>query len=296
VEDLVSSKKVRRPNELSLQESFQVLEAFALAGARTVNFVGAGEPMADPAFRELAAYVVDLGMKLMVFTNGIRIAHDDGLLEQVVRLDASVVLKHNSRDPALQDQVVGRRGYAKQQAKALARLVDAGLTRQIPTRLGVDVLAFRANLKELPPLHAWCRTNNVFPIITDYIPTGRTRDGKLQGSSEESTHSMERLTPSERRTLFDDLRRIDENFGVQRRGCSAYFSGARCTQILGVYVDIEGNIWPCVAKTQLVAGGGVSRQPLGNVRAGDSIPDVWRQHQYLVSLRRDFDGSCPYKA
>ena len=50
VEEKFSPRKVRRSDELSIEETRAVIKDFHAAGACTVNIVGAGEPTIDPHF------------------------------------------------------------------------------------------------------------------------------------------------------------------------------------------------------------------------------------------------------
>lgn len=65
-----------------------------------------------------------------------------------------------------------------------------------------------------------------------------------------------------------------------------------CTQILGVYVNAEGAIWPCVAQKRLLG----QRKSLSVDPNGDKPSDIWRKSPYLQWVRRTYTGACPYKA
>lgn len=304
IEEKNSSRKIRRPNELTHTETETVIRDLHACGARTINLVGAGEPTIDPHFEETVKLIYSLGMTTVLFTNGIRFSHDTDLLRLAQTHNVSIVLKYNSAKSDIQDLVAGRRGYAEKRDKALHMLVDYGFNAHEPTRLGIDTIAFQGNIKELPEIHRWCRNENIFPIAGDYIPTGRTDGGKFQGFNSLSgftetdqnriTSLLQPSTDAQRATLFEELRSIDQEFGIIREGCSAYYGGGICTQILGLYIDIEGNIWPCVARQQKSAYSTESK-PLGNVRKGHSISSLWRGYPYLTTIRNSFNGGCPYK-
>jgi hypothetical protein len=156
----------------------------------------------------------------------------------------------------------------------------------------------------VPKIHDWARRNNIFPIAADYIPTGRTEHGTFQGFAAlqfidppDQSRITELLAPpqlEDRIALDQELRIIDRRYGISRSYRYAYYGGGICTQILGLYVDIEGNIWPCVAR-KTVWQGKNSDTPLGSIRSGDLPSAVWRGHAYMDHIRRSFDGGCPYK-
>jgi len=304
IEEKASTRKVRRPNELSHDEVVQVITALRACGAKTINLVGAGEPTIDPHFEETIELIDGLGMTSVLFTNGIRFATEPALVRFVQRKNVSVVLKYNSGDVQTQDIVAGRKGYTVKRDAALDLFLDAGFNAHEPTRLGIDTIVFRGNVAELPAIHRMCRENNIFPIAGEYIPTGRTERGRFQGfgalaglSESERQHVAELLQPindGERVALFSALRVVDKSFGIVAHDHCAYFGGGICTQILGLYIDIEGNIWPCVARSQFDEHG-VTSGWLGNVRQGHSITDLWASHPFLRSLRQQYNGACPYK-
>ena len=301
IEEKNSERKARRPYELSIDETFAILEDFVAAGALTVNLVGAGEPTVDPHFEAIISRIAELGLTTVLFSNGIAIAEKPLLADFLFQHRVTIVLKFNSFDATVQDLVAGRTSYTVLRDKALVSLQKCGFAKSSPTRLGLDTVAVQGNLHELPQLQKFCRENNLFPIIADYIPAGRTDAGVFQGhaaisaakSGQETmvAELLQPLQPQQRITLRNSLKNVDKSFGIVSQGQCAYFSGAACTQTLGVYVDILGNIWPCVAKQQL----GIGRIPLGSIRSGDKPSAIWKQHPTLTRIRDGFSGNCPYK-
>lgn len=304
IEEKDSARKLRKPNELTHAEILDVIDDLQSCGARTINIVGAGEPTIDPHFEATIESIANRGMTTVLFTNGIRFYHQPDLVEFLYQHNVSVVLKYNAISSDVQDLVAGRKGYTEKRNAALDHLVDAGFTGYEPTRLGIDIMVFQGNISEVPTIHHWCRTQNIFPIAGEFIPTGRTENGGFQGyKSLESfsegekariTSLLQPIDNNQRIELDKELRRIDSTFGISRSDSYAYFGGGICTQILGLYIDIEGNIWPCVARRQKTAKG-FSSGLLGNVRNGDRPSVSWRTHPYIELLRRGFSGDCPYK-
>jgi MoaA/NifB/PqqE/SkfB family radical SAM enzyme len=304
IEEKNSARKVRKPNELTHQEIVAVIDDLQSCGAKTINIVGAGEPTIDPHFEEVIEAINHRGLTTVLFTNGIRFYHQPDLVEFLYQHNVSVVLKYNSISAEVQDLVAGRNGYTEKRNAALDHLLDAGFTAYEPTRLGVDIMVFQGNIDEIPAIHRWCRTQNIFPIAGEFIPTGRTENGGFQGySSLEGLSESQRdqvvkilqpISDDERRALINALSDIDTSFGIRRPGQYAYFGGGICTQILGLYIDIEGNVWPCVAKKKGFGAHAIAGL-IGNVRNGDKPSALWRTDAYLKLLREKFTGGCPYK-
>lgn len=305
IEEKNSSRKIRRPNELTLDETLFVIDDLVNAGAETINIVGAGEPTIDPHFRAVIEHIWGLARTAVVFTNGIALASNPELVHFLYTHGVSVILKWNSLRADVQDVVAGRSGYNAKRDRAMELLLDQGFSASLPTRLGIDAIVFRGNVSEVPNIHVWARRNNIFPITADYIPTGRTEHGTFQGFAAlqlvevlDQTQITELLAPpqaAERILLDRELRIIDQRYGIGRSGHYAYYGGGSCTQILGLYVDIAGNIWPCVARRMLWQDG-ISDAPLGNIRSGVLPSVVWGSHPYMKHIRQSFDGACPYKS
>ncbi len=66
--------------------------------------------------------------------------------------------------------------YFRERAQALALLMEAGFNKSVPTRLAFDTIVCRENVEEIPGLHRWARTNNVFVLFVNYLPSGRSTD------------------------------------------------------------------------------------------------------------------------
>lgn len=304
IEEKDSTRKLRKPNELSQDEVVAVIDDFRESGARTVNIVGAGEPTIDPHFEETIDHIARHNLTAVLFTNGIRLSEEPSLINFLYSRNVSVVLKYNSQSGALQDLAAGRNGYSAKRDHALTLLQDVGFNKSLPTRLGLDIITFSGNLREIPSIHRSCRQKNIFPIAGEYIPTGRTDEGHFQGygamkgltepDRQRLVRILQPLTADERSWLLSELQETDQVLQIRPADHMAYFGGGVCTQILGVYVDVEGNIWPCVARKK-TEGNALSNGLLGNTRHGDLPSQLWRQHPYMRAIRQGFNGGCPYK-
>jgi len=305
IEEKNSTRKKRLPHELTLEETLQVIDVFHFLGAKTVDLVGAGEPTIDPHFKDIVTHIHALGMTTSLFTNGIKISKEPEFIDFLFHHDVTVIFKVNSFNPEVQDIVAGKKGYTADMISAFDMLVERGFNQQIPTRLSVNTIAFKGNFIELPLIHRKCREYNIHPITGDFIPTGRTEDGQFVAQKSLMSLSPEKqeyakellqpLSPEERVWLRRELQKIDHEFGIIHSGCPAYYGGSICTQQIGLYVDIQGNVWPCVARG-IIHGGKMQNGLLGNIRNGDSLKAIWYTHPYMIQIRKNFDGSCPYKA
>ena len=304
IEDNNSIRKIRRPGELTIEETIEIINDLNSCGAKTINIVGSGEPTIDPHMDEIIDVIHNLNMKTVLFTNGIHIANNPELLKFLMLKNVSIVLKFNSLSEKIQDLVSGRKGYTLKRNTALELLIDSGFNAFEPTRLGLDIIVFKGNYSEIVDIHNFCRENNIFPIAGEFIPTGRTESGKFQGHNalfgfsdkekQEVTRLLQPISNNERSALVELLKKIDENFNIKRSNNHAYFGGGICTQILGLYIDIEGNIWPCVGR-KIIRNKNTVSGLLGNYRKGDRPSIIWKNDQYLKRIRKNYNGACPYK-
>jgi MoaA/NifB/PqqE/SkfB family radical SAM enzyme len=304
IEGKNSSQKVRTPGELTFQDKLRVIDDFYLSGAKTINIVGAGEPTLDPDFEKITDYIAGKNMKTVLFTNGIRFYRQPELIDFLCDREVSIVLKYNSTSNEIQDLVTGRNGYSRIRNRVLEYLMDTDLNTYEPTRLGLDLIVFNGNVKDIPKIYDWCRKNNVYPIAAEYIPSGRTEGGVFQDNEslinfqewqkKRVRELLQPITQVQRTGLLIKLQFIDNCCGIKRTPRFAHFCGDICSQILGMYVDIEGNIWPCVAKKKKIGHEFVNGY-MGNIRRGDLPSEKWRNHEYMEIIRKSFNGCCPYK-
>ncbi|MBP9189017.1 MAG: radical SAM protein [Chitinophagales bacterium] len=303
IEEKNSIRKKRKSNEISLLQTLKTIDQLANCKSKAINIVGAGEPTVDENFEEIIKYIFKKGLTTVLFTNGILLSNNPRLVKFLHEHDVSVILKYNSSNNEIQDLVAGKKGYSEKRDKALDLLLKNKFNLEYPTRIGIDIMSFRGNIKEIPNIHRWCRENNIYPLAGDYIPTGRTDNGLFQGdktknnfNTEDSSKIIKLLQPissEDRLWLLNELSSIDNLFGIKREGCFAYFGGSNCTQILGLYIDIEGNIWPCIARKKNI-NGQLLNGLLGNIK-NDNLEEIWSKNIYLKEIRGKFDGGCPYK-
>ncbi|QHO77856.1 hypothetical protein ACH79_39880 [Bradyrhizobium sp. CCBAU 051011] len=201
--------------ELSTAERLDLIAQAHAMGAITVEFQGAREPMADRDFWHIVASVQQHDMVPVAFTSGYRL--DGAAVERLFQLRATVLIKHNSHDVAVQDKMEAR-GYGAKSNAALQALLKRGFNRSIPTRVANDAVVtpqFNGDFAEVASLHRWCRLNNVRNYILPLLPEGR---------ADRSSVLIERKRADR---INNMIREIDEEeFGPETRWRSALI-GAR---------------------------------------------------------------------
>lgn len=264
------SHVARLPGELGLSERLALIDAAVALGAKSYDIVGAGEPLLDPFCLERIEHAAKRGMRTTLFTNGSILGSKikgQRVAEKLWGLGATVVVKHHG-PPDVHDQIVRKKGAAERCDRALALLMSLGFNQTFPTRLGIDNIIYQATLSEIPESLRWCRENNVYLVCSSFIPSGRTRKATEQAA-----------TWLELQEVFEACRRIDaEEFGIHHSGKMPFIgSGCSCTQYLGLYVTILGDVHGCVGKMETY----------GNIRTR-TLGSIWEER--LPMLREAFDG------
>lgn len=253
-----------------------------------VAIPGAGEPFHPFNFR-LVRKLIDacgrLGLHLTIFTT----AHwiDDDLAAELAERDIVLLVKYNSGEAAVQNELVGlppTGWYFDRRKHALDRLVRCGFNRPFrkpgepgyqPTRLGIVTSIMKANLGELPGLLRFARRNNMVFDCDTILERGRGfQCSEIPGDEE---------TKNE----FLKLQEIDSREFQNQWNISRSYVGTVCDRFRHhLYIDCMGQISPCVGSVDL---------ELGNVRNGpEELYAAWnRPVMKDVIRKRQYAGACP---
>jgi len=258
--------------ELNVNERLQLLKQAKALGCKTVKITGAGEPLIDRYFWEMVEYANKLGMWVITFTNGMVI--DKEMAEKIAKKDISLIVKCNSMNPEVEDKMVGKKGYAEKRNKAIKCLIDAGLNKCKPTRLGIDAVITQLNKDEIIDKLRFCRKNNIFPLFRPWMPIGGAKKLKNWEINKEETKEM-----------FEKARDTDrKEFGLDYNLVLPYIGGVWCRQLhYAIYVNILGEVYACTG----------SKKQLGNVKK-QSLKDVWNSKATKKIRGTPYD-SCPLR-
>ena len=272
-----SAYKRRLQNEMSLERRLALIDQAAELGARTINWVGAGEPTIDPHFWELTERMAARNITPIVYTEGTLKLSKRDFAKRLYDAGATVVVKVNSLwNHEYQNAIVRGAGrnphadeYTAQRNKVIDLLLEEGFAHSEPTRLAFDTIITKQNVDELPALHRYARSRNIFILLVNYLPSGRSSDGVSDA-----------LTRTEQFAVFEDLARIDAaEFNIKHRAIFPYAGGVPCTiRGLGLFVKITGKVFDCPGEMM----------PLGDVRA-EPLADIWERAKPIT---KSFDGGC----
>ncbi len=246
-----------------------ILQAKAL-GARKIIVLG-GEPMIYPQVMDLLAFIRGEGLAAEMFTNGTNVT--PAAARRLHELGVQVVLKMNSFDKGVQDELAGFDGAYDTIQEAFRNLKAAGFPAA-GHLMAVSTIICTRNLAEIPRMWEWLREQDITPYFEIITPQGNARDNA----------NLE-VEPAALRTVFETLSTLDRvRFGHTWEP-QPPLVGDRCLRHqFSCLVNAYGTVMPCVGVTI----------PLGNVRER-KLADILHDSEVVQDLRhygKSIRGPC----
>ena len=220
----------KRENLLSLSEYKDIIIQAKELGAKSVWWVGTGEPFLYEHWRELIDFITAQNMWVGIYTNGTLI--DKEVVRFVNERNVSLYVKMNSFDPQIQDKLAGGiKGTYKKIQKGIKNLLEVGFNRE--NRFAIETVITKLNYHKIPEIFRWARQNKIIPFIEmmEYANNwAKNFDVSLE----------------EHRDLFYRLLQIDQDeFGYSWIPYPPWVA-MRCKNLyFSIAVDAEGNVQPC---------------------------------------------------
>jgi radical SAM protein with 4Fe4S-binding SPASM domain len=258
-------------DELSLDELKSVVAQAKDLGAKKIILLGGGEPLIYDGLIDIVDYIDSLGLQQVIFTNGTLIS--DEIAHYLFERNVSVIIKQNSFDPGIQDELAGVEGTFWRIKRGMEILREAGFPNG-KASLGIQTVICRQNIDEVPRMWVWARERNIIPYVEILTFQGRARmNSSLLVSSERT------------KTLFEQLESIDNTrFDIQwkTRPTIAAFSCKR--HLYSALVTAQGNVQPCTGVD--ISVGNIRKKPLREILAGS--PVIRR----LRNVYEHLEGEC----
>ncbi len=220
-------------------------------GINTITINGTFEPATSPDIFNIIEYCVNKGICTTLVTNGTLWKYDD--LKRIYDLGICVLVKLNvpmvdntderySEFCNIQKNLSGRKQDAvtvyEQQKKLIKNLIEIGFNKEILdgcTRLGVESIIARNNIKYLPELVQQFRALNIYSHIEVM---------KLQGFARNNPNLQ--ITKSEMNKLFEKILDNDISEGYEHWEIKPPYVAGTCYQnLIRVDLKADGNIAPC---------------------------------------------------
>lgn len=160
-----SSAGKARKNELSTKEALNLCKDLAEINTKEVCFMG-GEPFLRKEWYEIGKVIKELGMELLVITNGYNINED--IISKLVKLNPyGVSVSLDGATPQTHDYIRGKQGSFKNIMKFISLTKNANLPTTIITTVN------KLNFKELPLIKDLILNKNIAWQIQVASPEGR---------------------------------------------------------------------------------------------------------------------------
>lgn len=252
------------PGELTLEQRKEVIDQLKEMGCKAIHFAGQGEPTLDPYLWDILEYVNEKGMTPVVFTHGANLDRD--MIRKLKKYNTSLIIKVHSFKPEIQDKLVGSKGYTKKREEALKMLLEEGYNKETPTMLGIDTVITYDNQDELETIFRYCRDNNIFPEFKTMITANRA--GKVVDKYQLNAQEVEKIAQK-------FLKIDEEEYGYTWEITPPYIAWT-CNFYYGhIYVNILGDIYPCVGFTM--------NEPIGNIKEM-TLKDAYNS-ELMVKIR-----------
>jgi radical SAM protein with 4Fe4S-binding SPASM domain len=262
--------RVECRNELSREEIKDIILQAKSMGARKIIILG-GEPSIYPHLVEMLRFLGREGLEIEMFTNGSGVNRE--LAAVLAEENVRVVLKLNSRNEAIQDQLAGKKGASKIINTALTTLQAAGYPAA-DQFLAISTVICRQNIKELPAMWQWLREANIEPYFEVITPQANALENMWLN-----------VDAGELKELFTHLAAIDrERFGREWEPQPPLVGNKCMRHQVSCVVTATGNVMPCVGVT--IA--------LDNIR-NNSLAHILKHSEVINNLknyRNTIKGPC----
>ncbi|MBU0664419.1 MAG: radical SAM protein [Proteobacteria bacterium] len=256
--------------EFSRDEIKDVLLQAKELGARKIIILG-GEPSIYPHLVEMILFLKEHNLEIEMFTNGTGV--DAELAAILAEAQVRVVLKLNSRDRVVQDQLAGRTGAFDIIQTAFANLKEAGYPSQ-DLFLALSTIICQQNINELPDMWTWLRDEGIEPYFEVITPQ--------ENALENSWLSVD---SGQLKTLFTQLSEIDQQKYGRHWEPQPPLVGNKCMRHqVSCLVTASGDVMPCVGVTI----------PLDNVRK-NKLAHILKNSEVVNNLknyREMIKGEC----
>ncbi len=250
----------RPRNELSSDEIRDLILQGRDLGVRKIIILG-GEPMIYPRILEKIHFIRSHGMQAEIFTNGSNITPENAA--ELALLDVKVVLKMNSQDPQVQNQLCGTDNAHRIISEAYANLKAAGYGSG-GKPMAVSSVISSANIEELPDLWRRLRDDQIDPYFEMITPQGTATE-----------NDWLHVDTARVRALFEQIAEIDQKEYGRSWTPQPPLVGDICLRHqFSCYVNAFGDVMPCVGVTLKV----------GSIRK-NRLADILRDSEVIANLK-----------
>lgn len=274
-----------------------ILEAKEL-GLRSVKFLGKGDPFENKGFLDFLRFLHSQDVIPLIFTKG-QVLGDDSLVlkyfgeygittgielvQELKRLNVSIMLGFASFDSVVQNKIVGRKNsnYTEIRNQALINLVNTGFNEGNPTRLALAMNPItKWNVDEIVDIYKWGRKRNFYCVVTPSMISGRAKDKTWVAITPPKERLEEIYTEIYKFNIDTGLQSIEQ---IKDEGISAYAGGHPCNQVsTGMYVSLNGVVLSCPGSEERIEGN-IWKQ---------GLTEIWNQSENKTDRAGTFNCKC----
>lgn len=266
---------------LSLAEIKSIIDQIAEMKAKTINFLGEGEPTIDPDFFEIIEYAAKRGLQPVIFTDAATKMRDRKFVKRVNETGASVCPKCDSLfNPDYQNRILGDKtnSYFDKRKKAIEILIEEGFNKSEDdgtSRLGFNMVISKNNISEAEATLRYCRKNNICIVFAFFLPAGRS------GRNDFDTSLVPAKT--EKENLYKIVKKVDEELGFIHPIYNNFIT-MPCLELMHIYGN--GNVSPCPGNEKII----------GNTKTHTikQLHDIIL-NKFSFHCTKCFDGHCLYR-
>jgi radical SAM protein with 4Fe4S-binding SPASM domain len=252
--------------ELCLDEIKAVILQAKSLGAGKIIILG-GEPTIYPHTLEMIGFMRTHGLEVEMFSNGSGITAE--FAQALHACQVRVVMKMNSFDETLQNQLSGHPNAYCIIRKALAHLKAAGYPSSTHF-LAVSSIICRQNIAELPRMWQWLREQGIAPYFEIITPQANAR-----------LNEWLFVEPPELERFFGVIADIDSRLFGQKWDIQPPLVGNKCMRHhFSCLVSSTGEVRPCVGITMSL--GNIRRQPLSEILTQSQVLKDLKNYRHTI--------------
>lgn len=263
-------RDINSNTQLTPEESRDVILQARELGARKIVILG-GEPMIYPNIREMLTFIRGNGLAVELFTNGTNVTPETARF--LYDTGVQVVLKMNSFDESIQDELAGVKGAHRIIKAAFKNLRDAGFPSE-GHFMAVSTIICAQNLPEITRMWKWLRDQAIVPYFEIMTPQGNAVHNNKLDVDIRTLHK-----------LFVELAEIDRSsYGYNWEPQPPLVASWCLRHQFSCLVNACGYVMPCVGITI----------PIGNIRER-KLADILKDSEVISDLRAYKDcirGPC----
>lgn len=265
-----------RGDLLMHEQILDVISQAADFGAKSIDLMGGGEPLAYKRFMGLVEHSRKARLEVETFTNGTLIT--ENIAHRLFKNEVTPYVKVYSLNLELHDKMVNRRGAHRRVMQGIEFLKNAGYGSAKKPVMAIETIIVNNNIDEMPDLWRFSRDNGFLPYFERFV--GCNYDGNPKALP----------SPRNLKELWEKILEIDQKEYGFTFPLLPLRIGYSCGAPLGnIYVQCDGSVRPCSGTW--IELGNVKDKPLKEIVQGS---EVLRSLRQIDEVMNGYCVGCEY--